>query len=143
MSSFLDDCLFQKVQATSRLWRVRLDGRLRPLGLTQAGWMTLARIAQSSEPQSQTVLADRLGIEGASLVSMIDRLVRAGLVEREVSSQDRRVKYVKLTPAGQDMCAQVEQEASAFRHEILSDLDPRGVQQALTLLEGVRARLEA
>jgi len=34
---------------------------------------------------------------------LLDQLVKRGLVERYESSEDRRIKYHKLTPAGKDM----------------------------------------
>ena len=84
---------------TSRAWRQALDRRLKYLGVSQASWMTIAVAAKAPRPLSQSELADRLGVEGATMVAMVDRLVKAGLVMREPSITDRRVKRVALTPA--------------------------------------------
>ena len=88
------------LHSTSRAWRQALDRRLKYLGVSQASWMTIAMAAKASSPQSQSELADRLGVEGATMVAMVDRLVKAGLVRREPSTTDRRVKRVLLTQAG-------------------------------------------
>src|SRR5271163_2821053 len=84
----------------SRACRQALDRRLKHLGVSQASWMTIAVAAKAREPLSQTELAQGLGVEGATMVAMVDRLVKAGLVLREPSATDRRVKRVVLTAAG-------------------------------------------
>ena len=62
--------------------------------------MTIAVAAQSRSPMSQSALADMLLVADASMVHMIDGLVGAGLVMRERSKTDRRVKRILLTDAG-------------------------------------------
>src|ERR1700736_112259 len=99
----------------SRAWRQALDRRLKYLGMSQASWMTIAVAAKASSPLSQSELADRLGVEGATMVAMVDRLVKAGLVMREASTTDRRVKRVLLTPAGVKIYDKVKAEAVALR----------------------------
>src|SRR5271168_3750761 len=111
------------LHATSRAWRQALDRRLRYLGVSQASWMTIAVAAKAAAPLSQSELADRLGVEGATMVSMVDRLVKAGLIVREPSITDRRVKHVVLTPAGNLLYEKVRAEAAAFRKELLAGMD--------------------
>src|ERR1700688_1866370 len=84
---------------TSRAWRQALDRRLKYLGVSQASWMTIAVAAKAPAPLSQSELADRLGVEGATMVAMVDRLVKAGFVVREPSTTDRRTNPVVLPPA--------------------------------------------
>jgi MarR family transcriptional regulator for hemolysin len=91
---------------------------------------------------SQSELADRLGVEGATMVSMVDRLVKAGLVIREPSATDRRVKRVVLTPAGTRLYGQVRDEAGAFRKELLAKMDPKKLLVATELLETLQGFLD-
>jgi MarR family transcriptional regulator for hemolysin len=123
---------------TSRAWRQALDRRLKYLGLSQASWMTIAVAAKARSPLSQSELADRLDVEGATMVSMVDRLVKAGLVIREPSTTDRRVKRVVLTPAGNRLYGQVRDEAAAFRKELLATMDPKKLLVATELLENLQ-----
>ncbi|HBI69634.1 MAG TPA: transcriptional regulator, partial [Massilia sp.] len=88
-------------------------------------------------------LADLLGIEGPSIVSMLDRLERDGLVRREPSPLDRRVKLAHLTDDGRALYAKVREEADAFRAAMLDGLDPATLNAAADLLEGLRARIGA
>jgi MarR family transcriptional regulator, transcriptional regulator for hemolysin len=128
---------------TSRAWRQALDRRLKYLGVSQASWMTIAVAAKATGPLSQSELADRLGVEGATMVAMVDRLVRAGLVVREPSTTDRRVKRVVLTPAGNLLYDKVRMEAAAFRKALLADIDPKKLLAATELLEDLQGIIDA
>jgi len=74
------------LHSTSRSWRQAVDRRLKYLGVSQASWMTIAIAATARSPLSQSELADKLAVEGATMVAMIDRLVKAGLILREAST---------------------------------------------------------
>ncbi len=128
---------------TARCWRQALDRRLKDLGVGQAGWMSIAIIAKSSEPLSQTELAHRVGVEDPTIVAMIDRLVKAGFVERMPSQTDRRIKLIVLTPAGEQLYSKVKAESDAFRAELFAGVDRQKLQEATELLETLQAVAEA
>src|SRR5271155_6231271 len=96
----LEERFSNALHSTCRSGRQAVDRRLKYLGVSQASWMTIALAAKARSPLSQSELADRLAVEGATMVAMVDRLVKAGLVMREASTQDRRIKRVGLTAAG-------------------------------------------
>jgi MarR family transcriptional regulator for hemolysin len=127
---------------TSRAWRQALDRRLKFLGVSQASWMTIAVAAKAKGPLSQSELAQRLDVEGATMVAMVDRLVKAGLVVREPSLTDRRVKRVVLTPAGDLLYDRVRTEAAAFRKELLDGIDPKKLLVATELLENLQGIID-
>jgi MarR family transcriptional regulator for hemolysin len=137
-----DERFSAALHTSSRLWRLALDKRLKHLGIGQSGWVTIAMIAKSAEPMSQRALADLVGVEGPSMVSMLDRLERDGFVTRALSPTDRRVKLVHLTDAGRTMYAEVMKVATAFRADLLADVDPAALVAATTLLETLRKRIE-
>jgi MarR family transcriptional regulator for hemolysin len=130
------------VHNTARGWRLLIDKQLKHLGIGQAGWMTIAMIAKSGEAMSQRALADLVGVEGPSMVSMLDRLEREGLVTRAPSPTDRRVKLVHLTEAGTALYKQVKEQANAVRGALLGDIDPAQLKAATELLELLRTRIE-
>jgi MarR family transcriptional regulator for hemolysin len=115
---------------------------LKYLGVSQASWMTIAIAAKARAPLSQSELADRLGVEGATMVAMIDRLVKAGLVAREASTTDRRVKRVILTPAGLKIYDKVKAEAAAMRKDLLANIDQKKLLTAIELLEGLQGIID-
>jgi MarR family transcriptional regulator for hemolysin len=138
----LEERFSEALHSTSRSWRQAVDRRLKYLGVSQASWMTIAIIAKARSPLSQSELADRLGVEGATMVAMIDRLVKAGLVLREASTTDRRVKRIVLTPAGLKVYEKVKAEGTALRKELLANMDAKKLLIATELLEGLREIIE-
>jgi MarR family transcriptional regulator for hemolysin len=128
---------------TSRAWRQALDRRLKYLGVSQASWMTIAVAAKARQPLSQSELAESLGVEGATMVAMVDRLVKAGFVIREPSTTDRRVKRIVLTQTGNLLYDKVRTEAATFRKELLANVDPKKLLAATELLESLEGTIEA
>ena len=140
--SDIEERFSDALHSTSRSWRQAVDRRLKYLGVSQASWMTIAIAAKARSPLSQSELADKLGVEGATMVAMIDRLVKAGLVIREASTTDRRVKRIVITPAGQRIYEKVKTEAAALRSELLANTDHKKLLIATELLEGLRGIIE-
>lgn len=141
--SDLEERFSAALHNTSRAWRQALDRRLRYLGVSQASWMTIAFAAKAHEPLSQSELADRLAVEAATMVAMVDRLVKAGLVVREPSTTDRRVKRVVLTADGNVLYERVRAEATAFRQLLLADMEPKKLLVATELLESLQGIIDA
>ena len=68
---------------------------------------------------TQTVLAERLCIQRATLTKTLDRLEQAGLVARRPDDEDRRVTRVHITDKGQELRRSIERvwrevEAQSF-----------------------------
>jgi MarR family transcriptional regulator for hemolysin len=140
--SDLEERFSAALHNTSRAWRQALDRRLKYLGVSQASWMTIAAAAKAEAPLSQSELADRLGVEGATMVAMVDRLVKAGFVMREPSTTDRRIKRVALTKAGNLLFDKVRTEAAAFRKELLAGTDAKQLLLATELLEELQRLID-
>ena len=140
--SDLEERFSVALHSTSRAWRQALDRRLKHLGVSQASWMTIAVAAKARQPLSQSELADSLGVEGATMVAMVDRLVKAGFVLREPSTTDRRVKRIVLTPAGSLLCDKVRTAAATFRLELLANVDSKKLLVATELLESLEGIIE-
>jgi MarR family transcriptional regulator, transcriptional regulator for hemolysin len=69
--------------------------------------------------------------------------VKSGLVVRQPSTQDRRVKHVILTPAGNRLYDKVKTEAAALRKELLADIEVKKLEAATALLEKLQGMFEA
>jgi DNA-binding MarR family transcriptional regulator len=84
---------------------------------------------------SQAELADRLAIERARLVHMLDHLQRRGLTERLPSPTDRRTHALQLTKDGQKLLKRAK--ALAARHEarLTEKLGAGAREQVLELLK--------
>ena len=127
---------------TARGWRHAMDRRLNYLGISLASWMTIAAASQVSLPLSQSELADMLAVSGATMVHMIDRWVKAGLVIREPSISDRRVNRIVITDAGHRLYAQIKDEAYAVRRQFLASVDLQSLAHLTELLEQLQCILQ-
>jgi len=66
----------------------------------------LATVAEAPEQRLKMgELAEALVITRGGLTKLVDRLVKAGLLERTFCETDRRVSYATLTPAGAELLA--------------------------------------
>src|SRR4051794_20112205 len=84
----------------ARRWRTYLDQALSEAGLTDATWAPLVHLDRSGDGVPQKTLALRIGIDGSTLVRLIDILESRGLVERRTDPTDRRARLLHLTEAG-------------------------------------------
>ncbi|WP_075792510.1 MarR family winged helix-turn-helix transcriptional regulator [Massilia putida] len=137
-----DDRFLQALQGGARAWRLALERHLKAHGLTSAGWNALTAVADSPAPPSQRELARRLGVDGATLVTTLDRLVASGLVRRDAEPGDRRVKRIALTPHGDAVARQVHAEAAALRRATVARLDEAAMVAAAAVLDELQRLLE-
>jgi DNA-binding MarR family transcriptional regulator len=85
-------------------------------GITTAQYQAMLVLGCSSEPLSMKRLAEQKLLKHHSVVQMVDRLSRAGLVERIASQHDRRVALVVLTTKGE---SKLEKLAEQHLAEVL------------------------
>jgi DNA-binding MarR family transcriptional regulator len=68
----------------------------------------LAAVAEAPDQRLRMGdLAEILVITRGGLTKLVDRLVKAGLLERTFCESDRRVSYATLCPAGKDLLAEM------------------------------------
>jgi MarR family transcriptional regulator for hemolysin len=127
---------------TARAWRTRLDQRLRPLGLSQGKWRTLIHLSQGGNKLTQKEIAERMGIEGATLAGLLDRLQDDGWIERRGSAADRRCKTVHLQRRSKAVLDKIFNTAHDLRAELIEDISDRDLETCIRVLTLIRARAE-
>lgn len=125
----------------SRRWRTRLDERLKHTGLTQARWIVLLQLSQAGA-MSQRELADRVGVEGPTLVRVLDKLEGQGLVERRADDGDRRAKQIHLTEAATPVLGEISRISTQLRQELLADIAGEELTRTMQVLKVIADRLE-
>jgi MarR family transcriptional regulator, transcriptional regulator for hemolysin len=128
---------------TWRLWRAKLDGRLKPLGLSQGKWRTLVHLAKGGDHLSQSELAARMMIEEPTLVGLLRRLESDGWIKRRGASHDRRCKTVRLAHKSSPVLDQIFGTARQLRHELIADIPERDLQTCMRVLTRIRDKAEA
>ena len=89
--------LTRDVLVAGRLWRKMARRAAAKHGVSEAAASPLVWISRLGENVRQTALAEAIGIEGASLVRLLDELENSGLISREPDPADRRANGVSLT----------------------------------------------
>lgn len=107
----------------ARLWRREADQALADHGLSQATALPLVVLSRGGKRLRQGVLAEELGIEGPSLVRLIDLLQAEGLVERREDPTDRRAKTLHLTPTGEAKVEEANRVLRRVRADLLKDIE--------------------
>ncbi|WP_416899864.1 MAG: MarR family transcriptional regulator [Minwuia sp.] len=125
----------------ARRWRWRLDKRLETLGLTQARWAVLLQISRIGEAPSQRQLAEFVGIEGATLVHILNSLQHQKLIERRPDPSDRRAKTVHLTARAHDLIADIQTIAHGLRIELTEGLSEQQLQDSIAVFHHIDSRL--
>lgn len=106
----------------ARIWRRESDQALSDHGLSYATAIPLLVLSRQGENVRQGVLADELGIEGPSLVRLIDLLQAEGLVARREDPTDRRAKTLHLTKAGEAKVEETNRILRRVRASLLKDI---------------------
>jgi len=88
------------------------------------------------------VLAERIGIEGATIVRVVDELEKENLIRRIADDSDRRVKLIQLTTEGRVLATKVDKTAARLRAEFLNDLDPESVDIAIDVLRRLSEKFQ-
>lgn len=126
-----------------RGWRRVLDEELAGYGLTDATWRPLFYLGQLGDGIRQTELADAMGIQGPSLVRLLDNLERDGLITRHEDRADRRAKTLTLTLPGRRIFAQVFAVIERVAERLLHGADASDLAATRRLLDRLDATLQS
>ncbi|WP_413206924.1 MarR family winged helix-turn-helix transcriptional regulator [Rhodospirillum sp. A1_3_36] len=127
----------------ARRWRAVVDASLSHDGLSDATWAPLLHLARAGEPLSQKALAARIGLDGSSLVRLVDILVDKDLVVRCQDPADRRANRLSLTAEGQAKVARIQQSVDAVEGDLLAGFDDDEIMILVTLLDRLDRRILA
>src|SRR5690349_14587115 len=122
--------LTRDVLVAGRLWRKMARRAAAKHGVSEAAASPLVWISRLGENVRQTALADAVGIEGASLVRLLDDLTSAGMVRRETDPNDRRANNLFLTPAGEQAVTEIEVELENLRAEVFAGVSAEDIAAA-------------
>jgi MarR family transcriptional regulator, organic hydroperoxide resistance regulator len=113
---------------------------LAPLGLSLSQWRVM--IYLSAVPNaSMGEVADYVVIDRTSLTRAVDKLVEAQLLNRTASAHDRRITTLRLTAAGQEVCARILARVGDHSERLLEAAADADVACAVGVLENMLARL--
>ena len=143
MSTSIREHVGITISRTARTWRTKLDERLSPLGLTQARWLVLMHLSRMGGESLQKELAFIVGVEGPTLVRVLDGLERLGLVQRLGVEGDKRARLIRLTPQADSVINDIMRIGIKLRGEALAGISDQDLESFFRVLETILANLVA
>src|SRR5580704_13613026 len=127
---------------TSDQLQIRLARLLREFGLTSPTQYNILRILRGEgKPLPILEIASRTITVVPGITGLIDRLERAGFVNRLRCAKDRRVIYLALTDQGTRTLADLDEPLIALHRKLLGHLSQAELKELIRLLEKVREPL--
>jgi MarR family transcriptional regulator, transcriptional regulator for hemolysin len=118
-----------------RLLRLFADKQASRYGLNRAQWAVLAKL-ERTEGLKQADVAELMEMQPITLTRLIDKLCKAGLIERRGDETDRRINRLYLTKAARPLLAKLAVLRSEITRAALADI---GVSDAHRLIEQLEA----
>ncbi len=125
---------------TTRACERALSTELAPHGFTLRQWQVLAWLALDGE-LSQVELAERMGLEPATLVGILDRMERAGWISRESCPSDRRKNLIVATRDAEPVWSKLAACARKVRKQAVRGLTTEQLQQLKSILTTIQENL--
>jgi MarR family transcriptional regulator, lower aerobic nicotinate degradation pathway regulator len=107
---------------------------MEPMGLTPVQYAVLQSV-HNVPGVDQRTLAGTIGQDTSTTGGVLDRLEARGLLERSPSADDRRVRLLSLTPAGQDLLAHAIPNMQRAQERMLQPLPKRERVEFMRMLQ--------
>ena len=136
-----------RLLACTNLVEREVRGRLRDrFDTTLPRFDVLAQLdAAARESKAEVTMSDlsrRLMVTNGNLTSLVERLVREGLVKRETMATDRRTQIVRLTPAGKRSLDAMTPEHQEWIDSLFAELTPADRTRLYDLLGKLRTSVQ-
>lgn len=115
--------------------------RQRAVGHLSSSQLRAVMVVERYDGVNLRGLAKDLGMILSSASRLCDRLVAAGLIEREPGRVDRREIALHLTPAGRALLTDLRAERRELLAGVLAEMSPAGQQALLRGLQEFDAML--
>jgi len=126
----------------TRLMRKQFDRRAIRFDLTRAQWRALKRV-HHGEGITQNELAEFLEMEPIAVGRVIDRLQKAGFIERRADPRDRRVWRLHLLPKAHAVVDDMEQIASELLRQAQRGVSAAEMESMMSVLARMKDNLNA
>jgi DNA-binding MarR family transcriptional regulator len=116
--------------------RVRLEQKLAPHGITVQQWAVLF-VCFKTGATTPTALARTVGIDGAAVTRLLDRMESKGLLRRMANPANRRSLTVEIAARGRALAPKLPPLAQQVLDEALAGFSAAEKEQLRTLLRHI------
>jgi MarR family transcriptional regulator, organic hydroperoxide resistance regulator len=131
--------LFLNIVRTSDQLMRRVADMLKPADLSGTQYNVL-RILRGAVPDGLACgeISERMVTRDPDITRLLDRLEKRGLVARSREKADRRVVTARITDAGLELLAKLDDVVQRLHKAQLGHLDPKAQEALIKLLEQAR-----
>lgn len=112
----------QALQRTEGMLAGKLNGQVRPLGLSMATVNVLSVLLRAGHSLSPCEIGEELLVTRGTVTGLIDSLERRSLVRRQAHPEDRRMLLIELTDEGRSVMERLMPEQCQMITELLACL---------------------
>lgn len=131
-----------QVYVTQRALMRSLEHVLSPFGLTAGQWNALNLLHEYGD-MTQKELAEKLHKEPATVVRLLDRMVKRSLVKRTSHPEDRRANIIGITPEAVDLLYAAEPYVVEQANRIAEGISEEDLAVFMRVLDTVRQNSES
>lgn len=117
------DCIFFQLSRASRAGGRFWHKQVSAFGVTATQALVLIALSEEDQVTSRQ-LGDKTELDSATLTGLLDRLAKAGFIERRANPDDRRAIRVCLTRSGQATVDQLQNMIADANQAFLDGLTP-------------------
>jgi DNA-binding MarR family transcriptional regulator len=141
--SSLEEELLVALLRTTDVLQERFDQALRPFHVSLTQYNVL-RILRGAEPVGRTCgeIGERMIAREPDVTRLLERMDKAGLIQRTRDSEDRRVVVTRITACGLKLLDELEPKLREL-DGLLKPMGERKIETMLKLLDEVRQHVRA
>lgn len=130
-------------QRTAAALQRPAEALMKAHGLSESSYNVL-RILRGSHPEGLPCheISSRMIVRVPDVTRLTDRLIKMGLVERERSTEDRRVVLIRATQAGLDLVDALDEPLDELVQSQLRHMSKQELETLVALLEKARSPAE-
>ena len=115
--------------------RMKTPARQKVDGMARGEALILYFLNENEKGQTPSEISRFAGVSTARVTAAINNLENKGLIERSISSQDRRKVFVSITQKGKDMVNVKKEEALSCAVRLLEKLGEKDAAENVRLTE--------
>jgi DNA-binding MarR family transcriptional regulator len=127
-------------RAASR-YNIAIESQLRPLGIEIPVWRVLMILGER-EPLPIAQVAKSAVINISTMMRIVERMAKAGLIETQASGTDGRVTELVMTALGREKLEAARAATSPLYRQIIRDFSAEEFGQLLDLLGRLHSNLD-
>lgn len=134
----LNNIIFYNIDHSIRLYRMYAQKKLREHGfkITIDQWLVIKCILENPTI-TQHELSELVFKDNASVTRIIDLLIKANYLEKEINPDDRRKFILQVTKSGEEIIKKVQEIVLQNRNKALKGIDAKELEIADAVLRKI------